>query len=173
MKSVSSGAVPSCSQSVAIDGRIGLGHAQLIAPDQHVEAGEPVELALACSRSTCVAHVGEDGGENAALLELELPGQHGGILRGPHARIPLVELFDGGRVGRCEAGVASELPPEREAGELSLVVSVPVGPVEASKRSAGRPVMRTSAACAVGVRRASEYHSIVEDHRAQSQCPSE
>src|SRR5208337_1419472 len=81
-------------EHVKINGRVGFGHVQLIAPNQDVEAGQPVELPFHI-RVYVVAHVGEDRGADAALLELELPGQHGGILGGPHASIPQVELFCG------------------------------------------------------------------------------
>ena len=97
MNSVSSGRVPSCSSSELIDGRVGLGHVELKAPHQHIEAWEPVEFALDVGEHG-VAHVGQDGGADAALLELQLPGEHRGVLRGPHARVPAVELVDGGGV---------------------------------------------------------------------------
>jgi hypothetical protein len=92
----------------SIDGRVGLGHEVLKAPDQHVEAVNPEELALDVGQHV-VAHVGEDGGEQAALLELLLPGQHGGVLRGPHAGVPEVQLFDGrrGEVAGRHRGEAS------------------------------------------------------------------
>ena len=110
----------------------------LIAPDEHVEAREPVEGALHAGQHI-VAHVGEDGGEQAALLELQLPGEHGGVLRGPHAGVQSAELFDGAG-GEVEAGFAHDLLPEGDAGEFAFVVGVTVGPVEAletGRRQAG------------------------------------
>ena len=78
-------------------------------------------------------------------LSCELPGQHGGVLRGPQARIPAVQLFDD-----CvlrQAGVAQELLPEGDAGELAFVVGVAVGPVEATRSVLrAEPVMRSMAA---------------------------
>ncbi len=138
MKSASSGRVPSCSRVRLIDGRVGLGHVVLKAPDENVEAGEPVEFALDAVENG-VAHVGEDGGADAVLLELQLPGEHGGVLRGPHARVPEVELVDGGGV-EVELRIADDVLPELQAGELAFVVGVAVGPVDGSRtdREAGR-----------------------------------
>ena len=64
------------------------------------------------------------------LLEAELPGDHGRVLRGPHARVELVE-FVYGVWAEIEFGVAEELLPEGDAGEFALIVGVAVGPVEA------------------------------------------
>ena len=99
----------------------------------------PVELALDAGEDV-VAHVGEDGGEQAALLELLLPGEHGGVLRGPHAGVPVIQLFDRRRARWLRSGIAEELLPEGKAGELALVVGVAIGPVERSQsgRVAGR-----------------------------------
>jgi hypothetical protein len=78
-------------------------------------------------------------------LSCELPGEHGGVLHGPQARVPAIQLLNH-RLIRRQAGRAQKLLPEGEAGQLAFVVGVPVGPVEGSKRLKGRPVMRSRAA---------------------------
>ena len=110
MNRASSGRVPSFSSVEMVDGRIGLGDIVLEAPDEHVETREPVEFALDVVQHR-VAHVGEDGGADAVLLECGLPGKHGGALRRPHAGIQAVEFVDGGGI-EVELGVADELLPE-------------------------------------------------------------
>ena len=54
---------------------------------------EPVELALHIVENA-VAYIREDGGEKAALLELLMPGEHGVVLRRPHAGIPEVQFLE-------------------------------------------------------------------------------
>ena len=80
---------PKFFESIAINCRIGFGHAQLIAPHKHVKTRKPFDLAfhgLLCG----VANVGEDGGEKSAGLERTLPREHGWIQRHPHARVPTI-----------------------------------------------------------------------------------
>ena len=61
---------------------------------------------------------------------------------------------------RSRAGVAQELLPEGDAGELAFVVGMAVGPVEALEAVRGKPVMRSRAACASGpADRSAPFHS--------------
>ena len=73
---------------------------------------------------------------------------------------------------RCETGVAEKLLPEGDAGELAFVVGVAVGPVEALEAVPRQAGDAHQGGVRLGVGRAGQYHSIVEDHRAQSQCAS-
>ena len=116
-----------------------------------------------------VAHVGEDGGEDAALLELKLPRQHGGVLSGPHAAVPQVQLLRGAG-GEIEARIAKKLLPEGEAGQLAFVIGVAVGPVERLEALQRQPGDAQQRGVGFGVLWTGEYHSIVEDNRAQCQC---
>ena len=157
---------------MVIDGGIGLGHAcagnsrrstskrrraSRIRAAMFSSTESPMLERIAVSRPCC--------------LSLLLPGKHGRILGGPHAGVPEVQLVDGRRL-EIEPRVADDLLPECEPGELALVVGVAVGPVERFESIAGRPVMRSMASCASGVRLSGENHSIVEDDSAQSQCSS-
>jgi len=150
-----------------VDGCFGLGHLVLEAPDKNVEAREPIEFALDIGEHG-VAHVGKDGGADAMLLEFDLPGKHGGVLRGPHARIQDVEFVDvcGTEV---KLRIADEILPELKPRKLALIVSVSIGPVDGFElvtRQAGdadHGVMR------IGIRLSGKNHSIIEDDRAQRQ----
>ncbi len=116
-----------------------------------------------------VAHVGEDAGEEAVLLERDLPGNHGGIDGGPHAGVGVVE-FVYGRGGEVEIAVAEELFPEGDAGEFAFVVGVAVGPVERFELLDGKAGDADHLGVGVRVGESGEHHSVIEDHRAQSQC---
>ncbi len=104
-------------------------------------------------------------------LSCELPGEHGGVLGGPHAGVPEVQFFGHGLFGR-HAGIAEKLLPEGDTGELAFVVGVAVGPVEALKAVQRQPGEAQQGGVRLGILRPGQYHSIVEDNRAQSQCPS-
>ena len=69
-----------------------------------------------------------------------------------------------------EAGFAQELLPEGDAGELAFVVGVAVGPVEGFEAVGGQAGDADHGIVRFGVWVAGQYHSVVEDHRAQSQC---
>ena len=157
-------------EHVAINGRIGLGDAELKTPDQHVEAVNPVELAFDVGQHA-VAHVGEDGGEQAVLLERELPGHHGGVLGGPQARIPEIQLLDRLLIVR-HLCFAQKLLPKGDAGQLAFVVGGPVGPVEAVKPLLRQVRDAQQVGPRGGVRWSGQYNSIVEDNCAQSQSSS-
>jgi hypothetical protein len=157
-------------ERVEIDLGVGLGHAKLIAPYEDVEAGDPFEFLLDAFEYG-VAHVGEDRGSQAVLLEAQLPGDRRRVLGSPHARVEAVEFFNG-RWAEIEFGVAEKFLPEADAGELAFVVGVAVVPIEALEainRQAGDAYH-----CVVrfGVRWSGQHHSVVKDHRAQSQSAS-
>jgi len=150
-----------------VDGGVGLGHLVLEAPDQRIEVVNPEELALNVGEDV-IAHVGEDGGEQTVLFELLLPGEHGGILRGPHAGVYVVEFVDcGGR--EIQAGIASEFLPESESGELAFVVGVAIGPVEGLKSVGGQAGGAEQVRMGLGVLLTRQDHSVVKDNRTQRQ----
>jgi len=113
-----------------VDGGVGLGDAELAGPGELVEMGEPGEF-LAHGAEDVGTHVGEDGGEEARVLESGGPGEHGLVqMAGPHEDI----VFD--QSGDCvggegEAGVAREFGPVAWAVEEAEVVIAAVAPVEA------------------------------------------
>jgi hypothetical protein len=71
-----------------------------------------------------------------------------------------------------QLGLAQQLLPEAEAGQLALIEGGPINPVKAVK-----PLLRQASDTQHvgprrGVRWSGQYDSIVEDHRAQSQSSS-
>ena len=150
-----------------VDGWIGLGHFVFEAPDENVEAREPVEFALDTGQH-CVAHVGEDGGADAVLLESELPGEHGRVLRGPHACVPGIEFIDGGGI-EPELRIANEVLPELTACKLALIVGMAIGPVDGFKLVARQTRYAEHRVVRIRIRLSGENHSVVEDDRAQGQ----
>jgi len=92
-------------------------------------------------------------------------------LRGPHARIPQVQLVDSG-CGQLEAGLTNELLPKGEAGELAFVIGVAISPVEALETLEGQASDAEQGVMGRRVRWSGQYHSIVEDNRAQTQGSS-
>src|SRR3954447_15152243 len=103
-----------------IDGGVGLGYLELKAPDQYVEIRYPLEFALNVLENR-IAHVGQDCGKEAVLFQFLLPREHDGILSGPHARVPGVELVNGFRI-EIEAPITHDILPEFESSEFALVV---------------------------------------------------
>lgn len=112
----------------AVDGGIGLGHAQLTGEGEMAEAGQPGKLPAHVA-GDLMRHVGEDGGGEAGTLERGGPGEHGlDQASGPHADVIFHESLElGGSEGSAH-GIA-ETPPELRAVEAAEVVFVAVVPI--------------------------------------------
>jgi hypothetical protein len=68
-----------------MDGRVGLDHLELLAPDQNLEFLYTDELAFEAVQHG-VAHFGQKCSAQAALLELLSPDRPQGVLSGPYRR---------------------------------------------------------------------------------------
>ena len=75
-KRASAGRTPSFVAGEGVDGGVGLGDAEFTGPGELVEVGEPGEF-LAHGAENFGDHVGEDGGEDAGVLQGGGPGEHG------------------------------------------------------------------------------------------------
>ena len=111
-----------------VDGRVGLGDAELAGPGELVEGGEPGEF-LKHGAEDLGNHVGEDGGEEAGILQGGGPVEHGRVESDPHENVGGDEVADL-RGGEGTAGVAREFSPVRGAVEVAEVVVASVTPVE-------------------------------------------
>ena len=111
------------------DGGVWLGDVEFAGIGLHGEVGEPGEF-LAHVAEDLGNHVGEDGGEDAGLLEGGGPGEHALVDGDPEEYVVFNE--GGDLIGReGEAGVAGESLPECGTVEIAEVVVVAVAPVEA------------------------------------------
>jgi hypothetical protein len=118
-------------ERVAIDLRVRLDDVKLVAEDQNVKPRKPAQFVLhGCVHG--IAHIGENGSEQPALLERQLPVEHRSIFGEPHARIPFDQVGDL-RFRWFETGLLGDFAPERLACEFARVVVEPVGPVELLK----------------------------------------
>src|SRR6185437_4214578 len=106
------------------------------------------------------------------LLQPSLPGEHRRVHGGPHAGIPAVQLFDS-RWGQAQSSIVDQLFPEAQSGEFALVVGMAIGPVEALKAFSFKSGDAHHFRVRMRIRRPGEYHSEVEDYRAQTQAASQ
>lgn len=112
-----------------VDDGVGLGDAEFTGPGEVVEVGEPGKF-LAHGAQDIGTHVGENGGEEAGILESGGPVEHGlDEVAGPHKDVIFDESVDflGGEV---ESSVTGEFVPVAAAIEDAEVVVVAVAPVE-------------------------------------------
>ncbi len=79
-----------------------------------------------------IANVGEDAGADASVLEGLRPVDHGEIELAPEIGVGVDEGVDLVR-GELEAGVAADVGPVGEGGEVATVVGVAVSPVAGVK----------------------------------------
>ena len=162
-KRASSGRTPSLSQVSSIDGGVGLGDAELAGPGELVEGREPGEL-LAHIAKHLGTHVGEDGREEAGILQGGDPGEHRLIDGDPHEDIVFDECVDL-RGGEGEAGVAGKFGPVAAAVEVAEVVIVAIAPVKALEGVAVEAGELEEALVRGGVLGAEDF-TVVEDDGA-------
>lgn len=146
---------------VVVDSRFWLGEMEGVGPGAVVKAREP-GMAGEDTRGHRIADVGEDAGADAGVLEGLCPVDHGEVELAPEIGVGMDEGIDLVR-SEEKAGVASDLIPVGEGGEIAAVVGVTMGPVGGVKLLLVEVGDGTHAGPCGGVGWAGQNHAVVKE----------